>query len=269
MKMLEGKVAIITGSGRGVGRATAELFAEHGAKVVVNDLDAGPAEETIAAIRAKGSEGVSVVGDVTAADFPKRAIAAAIDSFGRLDILVNNAGYTWDALIHKMTDEQFQKMLDVHLITPFRMIREASPYMRDAAKTEIEQGITNYRKIVNVTSVAAFGNVGQANYSSAKSGLIGLTKTVAKEWGPFNINTNAVAYGLVDTRLTQEKEKGETVQGVAVGIPSKVRKMFEQAIPQRRAGTPEEAASVILFLASPLSNYTNGQVVHMNGGSYT
>ncbi|NGQ93594.1 SDR family oxidoreductase [Brevibacillus sp. SYP-B805] len=270
MKMLEGKVAIITGSGRGVGRAAAEMFAQHGAAVVVNDLDEQPAAETVAAIQEKGGKAIAVVGNVTAPDFPKRIIAETIEAFGKLDILVNNAGYTWDSLIHKMTDEQFQAMLDVHLITPFRLIREASPYMRDVAKQEMEQGIQTYRKIVNVSSVAGImGNVGQANYASAKAGVIGLTKTIAREWGPFNINCNAVAFGLIDTRLTQEKEKGESVQGVSIGIPAKVRQMFEQSIPQRRAGTPEEAAASIFYLASPLSNYVNGHVVHINGGWYT
>lgn len=270
MQLLEGKVAVITGSGRGVGRAAAELFAEHGAAVVVNDLDGAPAAEAVAAIEAKGGKAIAVSGSVTEADFPKRIIQEAVQAFGRLDILVNNAGYTWDSLIHKMTDEQFQAMLDVHLIAPFRLIREATPYMRDAAKAEMEQGQQVYRKIVNVSSVAGImGNVGQANYSSAKAGVVGLTKTIAREWGPFNINCNAVAFGLIDTRLTQSKEKGESVQGVAVGIPEKIRAMFEQSIPQRRAGTPEEAAQAIFYLASPLSNYVNGQVLNVNGGFYT
>lgn len=270
MKMLEGKVAIITGSGRGVGRAAAEMFAAHGASVVVNDLDEKPAAETVAAIKEKGGQAIAVVGNVTVPDFPKRIIGDTIQAFSKLDILVNNAGYTWDSLIHKMTDEQFQAMLDVHLITPFRLIREAAPYMRDVAKEEIEQGQNVYRKIVNVSSVAGImGNVGQANYSSAKAGVIGLTKTIAREWGQFNINSNAVAFGLIDTRLTQEKEKGESVNGVAVGIPAKVRQMFEQSIPQRRAGLPEEAAAAIFYLASPLSNYVNGHVINITGGWYT
>jgi 3-oxoacyl-[acyl-carrier protein] reductase len=270
MNMLDGKVAIVTGSGRGVGRAVAELFAEYGAAVVVNDLDEAPAAEAAAAINEQGGRAIAVAGSVTDADFPKRVMQETVQAFGRLDILVNNAGYTWDSLIHKMTDEQFQAMLDVHLVAPFRLIREAAPYMRDAAKAEIEQGLHMYRKIVNVSSVAGvMGNIGQANYSSAKAGVIGLTKTVAREWGPFNINCNAVAFGLIDTRLTQSKENGETVHGVAVGIPDKVRTMFEQSIPQRRAGTPEEAAQAIFYLASPFSNYVNGQVLNVNGGFYT
>ncbi len=270
MNMLENQVAIVTGSGRGVGRALAERMAEHGAVVVVSDRDLEPALETVAAIEAKGGKAISVIGDVTATDYPQLIIKKTIDAFGKLDILVNNAGYTWDALVHKMTDEQFQAMLDIHLLAPFRLIREASPYLQDAGKADLENGITHYRKIINVSSVAGvMGNVGQANYASAKAGLIGLTKTIAREWGQFNVNCNAVAFGMIDTRLTQAKEKGDTVNGHKIGIPEKIRQMFEQSIPQKRAGKAEEAADAIFYLASPLSNYVNGQVIHVNGGWYT
>lgn len=268
--MLNNQVAIITGSGRGVGRAVALKLAETGARVVVSDKDEEPASEVVKEIHELGGQAIAFPGDVTDGDFSTSIMETAAKEFGSIDILVNNAGYTWDNLIHKMTDEQFQAMLDIHLIAPFKLTRAAAPYMRDAAKKEMANGEATYRKIVNVSSVAGvMGNVGQANYSSAKAGMIGLTKTVAKEWGPFNINCNAVAFGLIDTRLTQSKEKGETVNGVAVGIPEKVKKMFEQSIPQQRAGTAEEAAAGIFYLASPLSNYTNGQVLHINGGWYT
>ena len=265
-KLLENQVAIVTGSGRGIGREVALLFAEHGASVIVSDKDEAPAAEVVAEIQALGSKATLFCGDVTGVDFGENIVQKAITEFGRLDILVNNAGYTSDSLIHKMTDAQFQAMLDIHLITPFRLIRAAAPYMRDAAKKEIEQGIIHHRKIVNVSSLAAYGNVGQANYSSAKAGVVGLTKTVAKEWGQFNINSNAVAYGVIDTRLTRPKENGETVDGVAVGIPAKVRDMFIQQIPQKRVGSAREAAEAIFYLASPLSNYVNGQVLDVNGG---
>lgn len=270
-RMFEGQVALITGAGRGVGRAVALMLAAHGASVVINDLDEAPATETVATIQELGGRATAVIGNVTQDDFADRFIGAAITEYGRLDILINNAGYTWDSLIHQMTDEQFQAMLDMHLITPFRLIRAAAPYMREAAKGEIAAGDqARSRKIVNVSSVAGVtGNVGQANYASAKAGLIGLTKSVAKEWAPFNVHCNAVAFGLIDTRLTGAKEKGETVQGIAVGIPEKVRQMFESSIPQKRAGTPEEAASAIFYLASPLSDYVTGQVLNINGGMYT
>lgn len=265
-KLLENQVAIVTGSGRGIGREVALLFAEHGARVVVSDKDEAPAAEVVAEIESLGSKATLFCGDVTAVDFGEKIVERAILEFGRLDILVNNAGYTADSLIHKMTDDQFQAMLDIHLITPFRLIRAAAPYMRDVAKKEMEQGITHQRKIVNVSSLAAYGNVGQANYSSAKAGVVGLTKTVAKEWGQFNINANAVAYGVIDTRLTRPKENGETVNGDAIGIPTKVRDMFIQQIPQKRVGSAREAAEAIFYLASPLSNYVNGQVLDVNGG---
>ncbi|RDI43230.1 SDR family NAD(P)-dependent oxidoreductase [Falsibacillus pallidus] len=267
---MENQVAIITGSGRGVGKACAMQMAQAGAKVIISDLDEAPAVEAVEEIRAKGGEAAYFAGDVTAPEFAKELMHFAVETYGGIDVLVNNAGYTWDGMIHKMSDEQFQAMIDIHLMAPFRLIREASPYFRDAGKKDKEQGIEKYRKIVNVSSVAGvMGNVGQANYSSAKAGLIGLTKTVAREWGAYNVNCNAVAFGLIDTRLTQSKEKGETVNGSAVGIPEKVRAMFEKSIPQGRAGTAEEAAQAIFYLASPLSNYTNGQVLHINGGWYT
>ena len=268
-KMLENQVAIVTGSARGIGREVVEMFVEHGAKVVISDKDQAPAEAAVAEIREKGGEAISFCGDVTAPDFAKNIMDATIERFGRLDILVNNAGYTADNLVHRLTDEQFQEMLDIHLIAPFRLIREATPYMRDAAKKEMEKGVSQYRKIVNVSSMSGVkGNVGQANYAAAKSGLLGLTKTVALEWGQFNINCNAVAFGFIDTRLTRPKEEGEIVNGAQVGIPTKVRDAIIQKIPQRRPGEVKEAAAAIFHLASPLSNYINGQVHLINGGSY-
>ncbi|MED1919249.1 SDR family oxidoreductase [Bacillus thuringiensis] len=268
--MLENQVAIVTGSGRGVGRETALMLAEQGARVVVSDKDEAPAAEVVSEIKQKGGEAILFCGDVTEADFAKKITETSISAFGRLDILVNNAGLTLDNMIHNMTDEQFYTILDIHLVAPFRLIREAAPYMRDAAKEEIEQGIVHHRKIINVSSVAGVrGNVGQANYASAKAGVIGLTKVVALEWGKFNINANAVAFGFIDTRLTKPKEEAEVIDGVQLGIPEKVRNMFIDKIPQKRPGDAKEAAAGILYLASPLSNYVNGQVLQINGGSYT
>ncbi len=271
-KMLEDKVALITGSGRGIGRETALLFAKEGAKVVVSDIDPDPAEETVAAISALGGEAVACVGDVTAPDFADKIVKTAADTWGALHIIVNNAGITWDSLIHKMSDEQWDKILDMHLKAPFRIIRAAKPLFCDAAKQEMEQfGRTPARKIVNISSVAGTGgNFGQSNYASAKAGIIGLTKTMSKEWARYNVQANCVAFGFIDTRLTQDKEKGISVdtgtEKVAVGIPAGQRDLFIGMIPMGRPGTTEEAARTILFFASPLSDYVSGQVLVCGGG---
>ena len=271
-RFLEGKTAIITGAGRGIGRATAELFASHGANVVLSDIDPVPAEEAVGAILAAGGHAASVAGDVTDRAFGDLIVNAAIEKFGGLDIIVNNAGYTWDAVIHKMTDEQWEAILAVHLTAPFRIIRAASTFLREAAKREkAEFGSARARKIVNISSTSGTrGNAGQSNYSSGKAGVIGLTKTLAKEWGQFNIQVNAVAFGRIDTRLTQAKEKGETIQRgeaeIAIGIPAERLDRTTPMIPMGRAGRPEEGAGAILFFASPLSNYVSGQVLEVAGG---
>ncbi|USK35904.1 SDR family oxidoreductase [Bacillus sp. F19] len=269
--MFKDKTILITGAGRGIGRNLAIMMAENGAELMLTDRDEEPIRKLVDDLEAYECKVSFYTGDLTDQKFPDQLVKETISSFGKLDILVNNAGYTWDGMIHKMSDEQFQAMIDIHLFAPFRLIRASAPYMREVAKQEIEKGITNYRKIVNVSSVAGvMGNVGQANYASAKAGVIGLTKTIAREWGQFNINCNAVAFGLIDTRLTKAKEKIEdSDEKISLGIPEKVRTMFEKSIPQRRAGTAEEAAQGIFYLASPLSNYINGQVLHLNGGWYT
>ncbi len=271
-KMLENKVALVTGSGRGIGRATALAFAREGANVIVSDIDAEPVEETVADIKKAGGDAVAYAGDVTAKDFPAGIVQKAIDTWGGLHIIVNNAGFTWDSMIHKMSEEQWDKILDIHLKAPFRIIQAAKPVFCDAAKQEIEKnGRAVARKIINVSSIAGLGgNVGQVNYSSAKSGIVGLTKTMSKEWARYNVQANCVAFGFIDTRLTQAKEKGVAVdtgkEKVAVGIPEKQRDMFIMAIPMARAGTAEEAANSILFFASPLSDYVSGQVLVCGGG---
>lgn len=271
-KMLVNRVAIITGAGRGIGRATALAFAGEGAMVVVSDIDADPAEETVADIKKAGGEAITHVGDVLSPDFAGGIVQKAADTYGGLHIIVNNAGFTWDSLIHKMTEEQWDKILDIHLKAPFRIIQAAKPYFCDAAKQEIEQtGTALARKIVNISSVAGVGgNLGQANYSSAKAGIVGLTKTMSKEWARYNVQANCVAFGFIDTRLTQEKEKGIAVdtgtEKVAVGVPARQRELFIRMIPMGRAGTPEEAANAILFFASPLSNYVSGQMMICGGG---
>jgi 3-oxoacyl-[acyl-carrier protein] reductase len=271
MGVLDDKVAIVTGSARGIGKATAELLSEHGAKVVVNDLDADVAQET-----ADGIAGETAVyaGDLTAEGAPEALIQTAIDAWGKIDIIVNNAGYTLDAAIHKMSDDWFQKMLDIHLIAPFRVIRAAAPHLREPAKAEREEGREVFRKIVNVSSISGtMGNAGQANYSAGKAGVVGLTKTLAKEWGQFKVNVNAVAFGYIETRLTASKDesnvaeiRGEKVQ---LGIPDQMRGMAAMLIPLGRAGTPEEAAGGVFFLCSPWSNFVHGQVLNITGGQFT
>jgi len=272
MGLIEGKVAIVTGSGRGIGAATAKLLAEHGARLIVSDLDETPAQETAATIRDAGGEAVVFAGDVTDPNFPPGIMKKAVDAYGGLDILVNNAGFTWDGMIHKMSDQQWDTILAVHLTAPFRMVRAAALVMRDQSKTEMSQnGAARPRKIVNVSSISAtYGNVGQANYAAGKAGVIGLTKVIAREWGRFNIYANAVAYGWIETRLTADKAEGETIQvagqEVALGIPQTGLEARKQLIALGRPGTPEEAAGPILFLCSPLSDYITGHVLMVTGG---
>jgi 3-oxoacyl-[acyl-carrier protein] reductase len=271
MGVLDGKAAIVTGSARGIGRATAELLAEHGAKVLINDLDGDVAEEASNEI---GGETVAFAGDLTKDGVTDKLVQTAIDSFGQLDIVVNNAGYTWDGPIHKMSDEQFQAMLDIHNVVPFKVLRAAARHLREPAKKEREEGREVFRKVVNVSSVSGtMGNAGQANYSSGKSGVVGLTKTVAKEWGQFKINVNAVAFGFVETRLTAAKEEAGSFdkdgQEIQLGIPEQMRQMASMLIPIGRPATPEEAAGGVFFLCSPWSNYVHGQVLNVTGGQFT
>jgi 3-oxoacyl-[acyl-carrier protein] reductase len=271
-KMLEGRICLITGAGRGIGRATALLFASEGAKLVLSDLDREPLDEVISQIKNQGGEAVGVVGDVTADDFAEKFVQTSVNAFGPdIHVIVNNAGYTWDCVVHKMTDEQWEAMLKVHCTAPFRIIRAAAPYIRENAKKEKAEGRIIMRKIVNVSSVAGTdGNAGQANYSTAKAGIIGFTKTLAKEWGQFNVNVNAVAFGWIETRLTQPKKEDTVIEKdgkkIPIGVPKEHLDVFRLMIPLGRPGTPDEAARVILFLASPLSDYVSGQVIKVTGG---
>lgn len=274
--MLAGQVAIITGSGQGVGAAAAKLFAEHGAKVVVTDIDRNKSEQVASEIREAGGEAMSVPGDVTAEGFASKIVKATIDKYGALHILVNNAGYTWDGVIHKMPSNQWEAMLAVHLTAPFRLIQAATPYMRDAAKAEMQKhGKAAPRSIINVSSTSGtHGNAGQVNYATAKAGVIGLTKTVAKEWGAFNIRCNGLAFGFIATRLTADKGSGASMQvngeTVKLGIPGAAQRMEASAklmIPLQRVGTPEDAAGAMLMLASPYSSYISAQMIEVTGGS--
>jgi 3-oxoacyl-[acyl-carrier protein] reductase len=271
MGVLDDKVAIVTGSARGIGRATAELLSEHGAKVVINDLDGDVAEQTAGEI---AGETVVYAGDLTRPGAPDDLIAAAIDAWGKVDIIVNNAGYTMDAPIHKMSDEAFQRMLDIHTVVPFRIIRAAAPHLREPAKAERERGEEVFRKIVNVSSISGtMGNAGQANYAAGKAGVVGLTKTLAKEWGQFKVNVNAVAFGWIETRLTASKDESNTMEiggeKVQLGIPDQMRSMASALIPLGRPGTPQEAAGGVFFLCSPWSNFVHGQVLNITGGQFT
>jgi 3-oxoacyl-[acyl-carrier protein] reductase len=254
MGVLDGKAAIVTGSARGIGRATAELLAEHGARVLINDLDGDLAEQTAAEM---DGETATFAGDLTQDGVPESLVQTAVDAFGRLDIVVNNAGYTWDGVAHKMSDEQFRAMLEIHTVVPFKVLRAASPYLRDAGKADKEAGREIFRKVVNVTSVSGTqGNFGQANYSAAKAGLVGLTKTLAREWGAFKVNVNAVAFGYVETRMT-------------AGLPQQMKDAAPQIIPLGRPAQPEEAAGAVFFLCSPWSNFVHGQVITVSGGQTT
>jgi 3-oxoacyl-[acyl-carrier protein] reductase len=271
MGLLDGKAAIVTGSARGIGRATAELFVSEGAKVLINDLDPDVAQQTASEI---DGETAVYAGDLTKEGAADELVKAATDAFGTVDIAINNAGYTWDGVAHKMSDEQFQAMLDIHTIVPFRVARALAPAWREAAKAERNEGKEVFRKIVNVSSTSGMmGNAGQVNYSAAKMGVVGLTKTLAKEWGQFKINVNAVAFGFVETRLTQAKEQGEemttpTGEKVELGIPEQMRAMASAIIPLGRPATPEEASGPVLFLSSPFANYVHGQVLNVTGGMF-
>jgi 3-oxoacyl-[acyl-carrier protein] reductase len=271
MGVLDDKVAIVTGSARGIGRATAELLSEHGAKVLINDLDGDVAEQTASEI---AGETAVYAGDLTKPGAPDALVGAAIDAWGKLDIIVNNAGYTIDAPIHKMSDDAFQRMLDIHTVVPFRVIRAAAPHLREPAKAEREEGREVFRKIVNVSSISGtMGNAGQANYAAGKAAIVGLTKTLAKEWGQFKINVNAVAFGWIETRLTASKDDANVMEidgeQVQLGIPDQMRAMKSYVIPLGRSGTPEEAAGGVFFLCSPWSNFVHGQVLNVTGGQFT
>ncbi|MFC9386973.1 SDR family NAD(P)-dependent oxidoreductase [Streptomyces venezuelae] len=265
MGTLDNKVAIVSGSGRGIGREVALKLAREGASVVINDLDPVPAEETAAEIKAFGGNAVVCAGSVTDEDFAERFVNTAIESFGGLDIIVNNAGYTWDTVIQKMTDEQWDAILDVHLKAPFRILRAAQPYIK-ANPTD------HHRKVVNVSSVSGlYGNPGQANYSSAKAGVVGLTRTMAKEWGRYKVNVNAVAYGWILTRMTEATAAEDAFleiggRNIKVGINPEIAKAAAATIPLGRPGTPEEAAGAIYLLCLQESNYVSGQCLTVDAG---
>ena len=271
-RKLEGKVALVSGSGRGIGREIALKLASEGARVVVNDLDAEPAQLTVNEVLAAGGQAVACIGSVTEADFGERFVKTALDTFGGIDIIVNNAGYTWDNVIQKMSDEQWEDILAVHLTAPFRILRAAAPFIRDAAKREADADTPVFRKVVNISSTSGvYGNAGQANYATAKAGINGLTRAMAKEWGRYKVNVNSVAFGLIMTRLTQPLTAGNAnvdIGGrtIAVGVQPDRLKAAEATIPLGRGGTPEEAAGAVYMFCIPESNYVSGQVLVCGGG---
>ncbi|MBB4685749.1 SDR family NAD(P)-dependent oxidoreductase [Amycolatopsis jiangsuensis] len=275
MGKLDGKTAIVSGSGRGIGREIALKLAGDGAAVVVNDLDEAPAEQTVADIRDAGGRAVACTGSVTDDDFADRFVGTATETFGGLDIIVNNAGYTWDSVIQKMSDEQWDAILDVHLKAPFRILRAAQPVISAAVKQARRDGEpVPCRKVVTISSIAGLGgNAGQVNYAAAKAGVTGLTKTLAKEWGRYNVTVNTVAFGLIRTRLTEAPATGESTIDVAgreihVGVNPDLLETMEQMIPLGRAGTPAEAAGAVYLLCLPESDYVSAQTLVCGGGFF-
>ena len=269
---LAGKVALVTGGGRGIGREIALKLAAEGACVVVNDLDADPAQEVVDAIRAAGGEATPCTGSVTAPDFADRFVGTATEAYKGLDIIVNNAGYTWDAVIQRMTDEQWYALMDVHLTAPFRILRAAQPVISRLSKADAAAGREVFRKVVNISSVAGLGgNPGQVNYSSAKAGITGMTRTLAKEWGRYKVNVNCVAFGFIRTRLTEVAAGGDSAisiegRSVKVGVSQELLTMSERMIPLGRTGTPQEAAGAVFLFCIPESDYVSGQTLVCGGG---
>jgi 3-oxoacyl-[acyl-carrier protein] reductase len=267
---LVGKTAIVTGAGRGIGRAIVQLLTSAGAKVLASDLDGDALQETESLVRSRDLI-VSLSGDLTDPSFPNQIVDAALETFHSIDIIVNCAGFSWDNVIQKTTDEQFLAMLDIHLIAPFRLLRAASNYLRETAKRETAAGQRVMRKVVNITSISGTdGNAGQAGYGAGKAGVIGLTKTLAKEWGRYNINVNAVGFGLIQTRMTQPlKAEGKINMGgkqIPIGVQPATLESAMSSCPLGRMGTPEEAAGAVLFFCSPLSDYVTGEVLICSGG---
>ena len=268
--MLNGKTAIVTGGGRGIGKAIVERLVSAGANALVCDLDQEALQEMNAAVRKP--ERVAIIrGDLMEPDVPQQIVNAALQAFGSIDIIVNCAGFSWDSVIQKTSDEQFLAMLNIHIMAPFRLLRAASEYLRETAKQEIASGQRVMRKVVNITSISGTdGNAGQAGYAAGKAGVIGLTKTLAKEWGRYNINVNAVGFGLIQTRMTQPlKPAGELSIGgkeIPMGVQPAALDSMVAACPLGRLGTPEEAAGTVLFFCSPLSDYVTGEVLICGGG---
>lgn len=270
---LTGRVALVTGGARGVGEALSHKLANEGARVVVADLDSDPLDAVVSSIRRQGGEATPLVGDVTDEGYGSRAISCMVDTYGGVDILINNAGYVWNSSIHKTEDEQWQAMLDVHVTAPFRILRAAAPFIRNSSRTEVADGTGYNRKVVNISSISGlYGAATQIGYSAGKSALIGVTRTLAKEWGRYRVNVNAVAFGFIETRLTQTWE-GNAVEQIevggrsfSVGFNQEARNSVEKNIPLGRPGTPEEAAGAVFLFCTPESDYISGEILVAGGG---
>lgn len=241
--MLSGKVAVVTGAGRGIGRGIALELARYGAAVVVNDVDEESAGRVQGEIEGTGGRAVAAVGSVADPATADRLVQAALDTFGDLDIFVNNAGINRDAMLHKMTNEQFDEVIDVDLKGVFYCTRAAAVYMRAKGKG----------RIINLSSASWLGNIGQANYAAAKAGVVGLTKTAARELARYGVTCNVICPGFIDTEMTR-------------GVPQKVWDLMVSKIPMGRVGTPEDVARVVVFLASDLASYVTGEVINVGGG---
>ncbi|MBL8634253.1 MAG: 3-oxoacyl-ACP reductase FabG [Myxococcales bacterium] len=263
--LLHDRVAVVTGAGRGIGRTCATTLVAAGAQVVINDLDADPADEAVReCIAIRPGSAIASIGSVTDPKYTDQLMKAAVDAFGKLDILVNNAGLSRDKMCHLMPDEWWDLVLDVNLTGTFNCIRSASPYIREVAKRELEElGQPRYnRKIVNFFSTAAIrGNPGQINYVAAKMGNVGITRVVAQEWARYHVNCNAVAPGFTETRMTASKKAGDLL-----GVPEEQRQATLTRIPMGRFGQPQDIANAVLFFSSSLSDYITGQTINVSGG---
>ena len=270
--MLNNKTVLITGAAQGIGKAAALLFAKQGANVVINDIDDKKLFETKTEVERLGVKAATLTADLLDPKTPQMLINETIKKFEKLDILVNNAGFTWDKMAHKMSDETFSTILEMHNVVPFRLIKAASPFMRECGKQEKAAGQKPQdRCVINISSTSGLhGNAGQINYATAKMGIIGLTKTIAKEWGPFGVRCNAVAFGSIDTRLTQNKTEGHciTVKGqtVELGVPMNMKELASMICPLQYIASPEEAAGGIIMLALPYASYITGHTLEVTGG---
>ena len=266
-KLLENKTAVVTGAGRGIGKATALLYAEHGANLVLVDIDEAPLKEVLEELTVKGYKAVYKTANITKESDCKDVFSKALEfSPSGVDILANIAGITRDAVIHKMTADEWNFVIDVNLKGTYNMIQASVPAMRDVAKDE--KPAPRARSIINVSSTSGVkGNPGQINYAAAKAGINGITRTVAKEWARFNIRTNSIAPGFVETRLTSKPSDDPRL-----GVPEQQMQMIQMLYSQtglNRAegmGKPIDIANVALFLGSDLSSYMSGQVLVVAGG---